>query len=135
MRDNRSRLAFGKALATFDFAEKLTQNNSKYLAPKDFLCLHFAVDVVLLVSEYDLENKNAVSAKILNWRYGIKDSDFDFFSAFAYFADRQRKSFELFCVSLSSKLKATNAFPNANLEWLPLMILFWCKHCDHIKEH
>ena len=44
----------------FDFDEKLTQSVAQvtmyYHVSKDFLPLYFAVDLVLLISGYDLEN-------------------------------------------------------------------------------
>ena len=54
------RISFGKTLIGFDFDEKLTQSIAQvtmwYHVSKDFLPLHFAVDQVLSVSGYDLEN-------------------------------------------------------------------------------
>ena len=46
---------------------------------KDFLRPQFAVDQVLSISDYDLENKRiAMEAKILNSKYPGKNFDFDF---------------------------------------------------------
>ena len=51
---------FGKTLVAFDFNEKLTQSVAQiamqYYVSKDFLHLHFAVDQVLSISGYELEN-------------------------------------------------------------------------------
>ena len=48
-------------LVTFDFGEKLTKNiaqiTKQYHVSKDFLHLSFAVDQMLSISEYDLENE------------------------------------------------------------------------------
>ena len=51
---------FGMTLFSFNFDEKHTQSVAQitiwYHVSKDFLRLHFAVDQVLLSSEYDLKN-------------------------------------------------------------------------------
>ena len=50
---------FGKTLIAFDFNEKLTQSIAQVtinIMCGDFLPLYFAVDQVLSVSGYDLEN-------------------------------------------------------------------------------
>ena len=46
---------------------------------KDFIHLHFAVDQVLSISGYDLENgRMACNQKYWIKKYGGKNSDFDF---------------------------------------------------------
>ena len=74
--------------------------------------MHFAVDQVLSISRYDLANEKMLcKQKILNYKYGGKNSDFDFVP--------RRKSFgkwyytvicATLCVIFSLKSKGTNVF-------------------------
>ena len=54
-------ICFEKILVPFDFDEKHTQSVAQitmwYHVSKDFLRLHFAVDQVLSILAYDLENR------------------------------------------------------------------------------
>ena len=59
-------VTFGKTLVALYFNEKLTQNNYVMSRVKR-LHLHFVIDHLLLILEYDLKNKrNTVSAKVLS---------------------------------------------------------------------
>ena len=70
MRYNCSRLfvAFGKTFVAFDCDEKLTQNVAQitmwHHVPKDFFCLHFVYDHVLLL--YFLSPVSVVAASGFN---------------------------------------------------------------------
>ena len=65
------RICFGKALVAFNFNEKLTQSLAQitvqYPVSKDFLSLYFAVDQVLSISGYDLENGRMLCCKQKYW--------------------------------------------------------------------